>query len=107
MRVYEITKAFPPEEKYGLAAQMRRAAFSVTANLAEGYGRFSYKENIQFSRQSRGSAFELRDHFTTALDATYFNQDAYQDLESLAMQVIRLLNGYIRKTKELKAAADD
>ncbi len=57
--MYRLTKTFPAEERFGLASQMRRAAVSVTANLAEGYGRFSYQENMQFCRQSRGSVFEL------------------------------------------------
>lgn len=101
--VYELTKNFPAEEKYALSGQMRRAAVSVTANLAEGYGRFSYQENIQFSRQSRASVFELRDHLTTALDAGYISRGRYKELDGLAMDVVRLLNGYIRSTKKLKA----
>ena len=69
--LYQMTKSLPREEQFGLSAQIRRAASSVTANLAEGYGRFSYQENLQFCRQSRGSVYELRDHLTTALDARY------------------------------------
>jgi four helix bundle protein len=104
--VYRLTAAFPPEEKYSLAAQMRRAAISVTANLAEGYGRFSYQENIQFCRQSRASAYELRDHLTTALDAGHFSREVYEATEDLAMQAIRLVNGYIRRTKALKVETE-
>jgi len=100
--IYCATRNFPPDEKFGLAAQMRRAAVSITANIAEGYGRFSYQENIQFCRQSRASAYELRDHLTTAVDESYFARDVYLELESLAMQTIHLLNGYIRKTKLLQ-----
>ena len=100
--LYGLTQGFPSEEKFGLAAQMRRAAVSVTANLAEGYGRFSYQENIQFCRQSRASVFELCDHLTTALDAGYVPQEKYRQLEMMAMDVIRLLNGYVRSTKRLK-----
>ena len=47
-------KILPEEEKYNLSSQMRRAAVSITANIAEGYGRYHYQENIQFCRQSRG-----------------------------------------------------
>ncbi len=103
--MYRLTKTFPAEERFGLASQMRRAAVSVTANLAEGYGRFSYQENMQFCRQSRGSVFELRDHLTTALDVGYLRKEKYLELEELALSVIRLLNGYIRKTGALKDAA--
>ena len=104
-QLYRLTRSFPDEEKFGLAAQIRRAAVSVTANLAEGYGRFSYQENIQFCRQSRASLFELRDHLTTALDAGYLPRERYRELEGVAMDVIRLLNGYIRSTKKLKESA--
>jgi len=81
----------------------RRAAVSVTANIAEGFGRYSYQENIQFCRQSRGSVYELRDHFTTALDPGYITKEQYSILERQAISVIKLINGYIRSTKERKA----
>ncbi|MFQ5818065.1 MAG: four helix bundle protein [Terriglobia bacterium] len=101
-----LTRSFPNEESFGLAAQIRRAAVSVTANLAEGYGRFSYQENMQFCRQSRASVYELRDHFTTALDAGYSPRGKYRELEGMAMEVIRLLNGYIRSTRKLKETTE-
>ncbi|MGH9862993.1 MAG: four helix bundle protein [Candidatus Acidiferrales bacterium] len=105
LELYQLTKSFPEEERFGLTAQIRRAAVSVTANLAEGYGRFSYQENMQFSRQSRASVYELRDHLTTALDAGYLSRDRFRELNSMALDVTRLLNGYIRSTKKLKEAA--
>lgn len=103
--LYQMTKSLPREEQFGLSAQIRRAASSVTANLAEGYGRFSYQENLQFCRQSRGSVYELRDHLTTALDARYIADETYKRLDAMAISVIRLVNGYIRSTKNLKASA--
>jgi four helix bundle protein len=81
---------------------MRRAAISATANIAEGFGRYSYQENIQFCRQSRASVYELRDHFTTALDAGYIPEEEFARLEKRAMSVIKLLNGYLRATKNRK-----
>jgi four helix bundle protein len=69
VEIYKVCKALPKDETYALASQMKRAAVSVTANIAEGYGRYSFQENIQFCRQSRASVYELRDHCTTALDA--------------------------------------
>lgn len=97
--IHQVTGRFPGEEKFGLTSQMRRAAVSITANIAEGYGRFSYQENLQFLRQSRGSTYELRDHLTTALDQGYISKEKYKELDELAMSVVRLLNGYIRSTK--------
>lgn len=51
----KLTKSFPSEEKYRLIDQMIRASRSITANIAEGYGRYHYQENIQYCRQARGS----------------------------------------------------
>ena len=103
--LYRVVGTFPSDEKFGLSAQLKRAAVSATANLAEGYGRYSYQENIQFCRQSRGSLYELRDHLTTALDAGYISQQTYKELEASAVSAIRLVNGYIRATKNRKASS--
>jgi four helix bundle protein len=86
---------------------MRRAAVSATANIAEGFGRYSYQENIQFLRQSRASVYELRDHFTTALDAGYISKEEYAVLHRQAVSVIKLLNGYIRATRNRKNTSKD
>jgi len=106
-KVYELTRAMPPEEKYVLVVQMRRAAISVTANLAGGFGRFSYQENVQFCRHARGSVSELRDHFTTALDERYITREQWKAAEELAQRVTQVLNGYIRATRARKDAADE
>jgi len=97
--VYELSKSWPSEEKYVLVAQLRRAAISITANIAEGFGRFTYPEHIQFCRQARGSAMEVRDHLTTALDAGYVAKKEWLDLDRLAQRVIQVLNGTIRSAK--------
>ena len=69
-----LIKQFPAEEKYALANQMRRAAVSVTNNIAEGHGRWHYQENIQFCRISRGSVDELIDDLNTCQDEKYGDQ---------------------------------
>jgi four helix bundle protein len=105
--VFEITKTFPREEKYVLVSQMRRAAVSVTANIAEGYGRFFCQENIQFCRHSRASVCELRDHLSSAVDANCISHEKCRELNTDAMSVIRLLNGYIRSTQQLQKATNE
>lgn len=100
MRIYDLIRKLPPEERYALAAQVRRAAISITANIAEGFGRYSYQENIQFCRQARGSAYEVRDHLIAARDQGCVTVDEYRQADSLAQRVIRTLNGYIRSTQE-------
>ena len=59
VRVYQITRPFPPEEKFGITSDMRRAANSVVHNLAEGFGRFENKDKSRFYKISRGSAYEI------------------------------------------------
>jgi len=98
VQIYALVKKFPPEERYALNTQMRRAAQSIGANIAEGFGRYSYRENIQYCRQARGSAFEIRDHLVTAVDAGFITRDEYVMSDALAQRVIQTLNGYIRST---------
>lgn len=93
--VSRLCKTFPAEEKYRLVDQMIRSARSVTANIAEGYGRFHYQENIQFCRQSRGSLTELQDHLTVALDEEYINEQRLNEFDEKVEECIRILNGYI------------
>ena len=69
----KILPKLPKEEKYNLGNQIRNAAISATANIAEGYGRFHFKESIQFYRISRGSQFELKDHLISCLDLKYID----------------------------------
>jgi four helix bundle protein len=103
---YRISANFPKTETFGLTSQLRRAAISVAANIAEGFGRFSYQENIQFCRQSRASVYELRDHLITANDEGYVSGEDFSRLNEKAFSVIRLLNGYIRATKARKESQD-
>jgi four helix bundle protein len=100
--VYKLALTFPDFERFGLASQMRRAAASVTANIAEGFGRFGYQENAQFCRQARGSLYELRDHLITCLDEGYLNDAQAKTLGLLTQRVGQLLNGYLRATLALK-----
>lgn len=90
-----LTKTFPVEEKFKLVDQMIRASRSVTANLAEGYGRFHYQENIQFCRVSRGSLTEIQDHITVAQDEGYINEEQARKYDEQVEECIRIINGYI------------
>ena len=98
VQIYALVKNLPPEERYALNTQMRRAAQSIGANIAEGFGRYSYRENIQYCRQARGSAFEVRDHLVTAVDAGFIRKEEYAQSDALAQRVIQTINGYIRST---------
>lgn len=59
LKVYELTKSYPKEEKYGLISDMRRAANSVTNNISEGFGRYEKRDKTRFYKISRGSCYEL------------------------------------------------
>lgn len=105
--IWELCKRFPSEEKYRLADQMIRASRSVTANIAEGYGRFHYQENIQFCRQSRGSLYELIDHIDVAKECDYINKEQEGYLLNKIEETIKLLNGYIRYLQTRKKNSKD
>ena len=98
-RVYKLAGLLPAEERFALGQQMRRAAVSVTNNIAEGYGRFSYKDRIHFLVQSRGSVMELADDLNVCEDAGYAKAAHLANLRSDAKEVARLLNGFINYLK--------
>ncbi|MBI5775990.1 MAG: four helix bundle protein [Nitrospirae bacterium] len=95
-KLYALARRLPEHERYNLAAQIRSAAVSLTANVAEGYGRFHFKENVQFCRIARGSANELQDHLITCNDEGYLQKNEFQELRHELLTFLRLINGYIR-----------
>lgn len=101
-RISKLEKTFPSEEKYRLTDQMIRASRSVTANIAEGYGRYHYQENIQFCRQARGSLYELIDHLYVALDESYIDNNLFTEILFDINEAVRLLNGYIKYLRNRK-----
>ena len=92
----DYARTLPVDEKFRLADQIIRAARSVTNNIAEGYGRYHYRENIQFCRQSRGSLYELIDHLIISFNEGYIQNEAFQSLRNDCLRGVQLLNGYIR-----------
>ncbi len=81
---------------------MIRASRSVTANIAEGHGRYHFQENIQFCRQARGSLYELLDHLTVALDENYISDDIFNIFKNKIFSIVKILNGYISYLKKQK-----
>jgi four helix bundle protein len=106
LAVSEITKSLHKDEKYRLADQMIRASRSVTANIAEGYGRYHFQENIQFCRISRGSLFELLDHFTVLHDEGLLNQHELEEYKVEIIACAKILNGYINYLKRAKSESN-
>ena len=99
--IYAIIKEFPKKEDYYLSAQIRDAAISITANIAEGGGRYHYQEEIQFCRIARGSLNEVIDHLYTALDAEYITKDRFTNLYNKARETEKVLNGYLSYLKNI------
>jgi four helix bundle protein len=93
MRVYKLTKSFPKEELFGLASQMRRAAVSVAANIAEGFSKKGRPDKARLMNISQGSLEELRYYFILSKDLGYLTANAdWTDLDEVA----RLLGAYVR-----------
>lgn len=90
-----ITK-IPDSEKYSLINQIKRSSRSVGSNIAEGYGRFHYQENIQFCRIARGSLFETLDHGIIAFDENYISEENLNELREIHNKTLLILNGYIK-----------
>ena len=97
-----MVRNFPKNDQFRLVDQMVRASRSVTANIAEGYGRYYYQENIQFCRQARGSLYELLDHFTVALDEEYISRKTFEEFQAEVFDLVKLLNGYIKYLQKAK-----
>jgi len=98
-QIYVVTKNFPKEEIFGLTSQMRRAAFSVPANIVEGYARSFPKEKIQFYIIARGSLTELEYYIDFSLRLRYILKEQHKELVNLRNEVGRLLNGFIQSVK--------
>ena len=101
-KVSNLVKSFPKNEQFRLVDQMVRASRSVTANIAEGYGRYHYQENIQFCRQARGSLYESLDHFIVALDERYIKQSELEEFRTEIFESVKILNGYIKYLQKEK-----
>lgn len=97
--VYGATKLFPKEEVYGLTSQMRRAAVSVTSNIAEGFGRRTMKDRLRFYYQSHGSLIELKNQFEISHDIGILGVDEYRKCIQQADKTHQILQGLITKTR--------
>jgi four helix bundle protein len=94
--MYELARKLPESEKFGLVSQVRRAAVSLTNNIAEGHGRFHYLDQIKFMLQARGSLEELLDDLNVCHDENYLPLAEIALLKEHAWRVHKVLNGYIR-----------
>ena len=99
--VYRLLERFPREEQYALCDQLRRAAISITSNIAEGSGRTSNKEKIHFLEFSYASLMEVVSQLDVAMDLGYITEEEFNNFEVMADRESRLLSGltaYFQKT---------
>ena len=99
LSIYQALNHFPPEENFALSNQMRRAAVSITSNIAEGFGRQTLKEKIQFYYQSQGSLSEIKNQLIIARDLGYLSSSSFNEIISQANLSHQLLQGLIKKSK--------
>ena len=102
--MYRVARNLPEIEKFGLASQIRRAAVSLTNNIAEGHGRYHYLDQIKFSLQSRGSLEELLDDLNICEDEQYVADTQIIALKEQGWRIRQLLDGYIRYLRQQTAS---
>ena len=97
--IYKITKQFPREELYSLVDQLKRCAISITSNIAEGFGRKSYREKVHFYYQAHGSLTELKNQLYIARDVNFITKEEFDMILAQVQLVHKLLQGLITKSK--------
>ena len=108
LRIYQdVLPLLPPEEKWNLSSQLRRSSTSTPANIAEGYGRFYYQENVRFCYNARGSLEETLSHLVFSFEARYIPDELFKELLTEGDEIGRMLNGYITYLKRSKEGANE
>ena len=101
MHVFELSKKFPKEETFGLTNQIRRAAVSITSNIAEGFSRRTFKEKVQFYSMALGSLTEVQNQLLIAKDVHYLSTSEFSKLADQSVVVSKITNGLIKMSKTL------
>ncbi len=99
LTIYDETKSFPKEEVFGLTSQIRRAAVSITSNIAEGFSRKSYKEKLQFYSMSLGSVTEVQNQLLIAKDVGYLSTNQFDKAAQQSVKVHKIINGLIKSSR--------
>jgi four helix bundle protein len=102
LKVYKLTIKFPKDERFGVVDQLRRAVSSITANIAEGWGRYHYADRIKFYYNARGSSCEVQNFLILAEDLNYLTHKDFVELNDLVEKGAKVINGLIRSTGRFK-----
>jgi four helix bundle protein len=108
LKIYkQALPLLPSEEKWNLNQQLRRSSLSISANIAEGYGRFYFQDNVRFCYNGRGSLEETLSHLVCAFEIGYLPDDLYNKLGSEGDEIDKMLNGSISYLKKNKQGANE
>lgn len=107
LSVYQITRMFPEDEKFGLTSQFRRAAVSIEANIAEGYKKLSKADKLRFMNISQGSIEECRDYIILSRDLGYIDDVIFSNLYGKIEEASRLLHRYCKGIINNNAIQED
>lgn len=102
--VYQLTQLFPKEERYGVIDQLRRTASSVSANIAEGFGRYHFKDKQRFYYTARASAAEVQNFIWLSTDLDYVTKEIAREVFRKTTDVKKLINGLIRSIEKQKTS---
>ena len=97
--LYQLTKQFPDDEKFGLTSQIKRSSVSIPSNIAEGYGRSSSKEYVRFHEIARGSLYEFQTQLEIAANLKFIDIFVTKEIFELGIEVEKMLNSLIKKLK--------
>jgi four helix bundle protein len=96
VKIYKIIEQFPVEERYGISNQIRRASVSVGANIAEGFGRFHYKDKIKFYYNARGSVCEVQNFIFISKEIAYLDSKMAREIFSEYEKLNKRINSFIK-----------
>jgi four helix bundle protein len=102
VEIYRIIRCFPKYEQFGICDQLRRASSSITANIAEGFGRYHFADKIKFYYQARGSAKEVQNFILLAKDLKYIDEVTAREIWKQTKVAEKLINGLIRSAEKQK-----
>ena len=98
--IYALTKSFPQEEKFGIVSQLNRASVSIPSNIAEGWGRESSKNYLQFLKIARGSVMETETLLVISKNLNYIDDSKYEGISQEIEEVSRILQGLINSIQQ-------
>jgi len=99
-RIYEATRRFPEDERFGLTSQLRRSSVSIPSNIAEGHGRYATNDYLRFLKIATGSLCEVQTQLLIEKNLSFLSESSYNQLDELTKEIERMLSSMIRKLNQ-------